>query len=142
MLLIQYDDVAAYKEFGKDFIFTPSSSDGSKAQNPNTVGALQAIVADLTGLTSKDIAIHIYKTPGETTAKAKTNGKGKVLLTYSPDTKASGQEHAYQVHVTKTDNPGTTMALGDTWTGDAHKCTCVSSPLKVKKHDKSCCVVS
>lgn len=126
----------------KAFIFTPTSSSDAKAENPNTVGALQKIVADLTGLASKDVAIHTYKTPGETTAKAKTNGKGKVLLTYSPDTKATGQEHAYQVHVSKMDSPSTTMALGDTWTGDANKCTCASSPLKVKKHDKSCCVVS
>lgn len=43
---------------------------------PSGVGALQAIVADVTGVTSKDIAIHTYKTPGETTAKAKINGKG------------------------------------------------------------------
>lgn len=127
----------------KAFIFTPiSSSDAPKAKDPKTVGALQAIVADLTGLTSKDVAIHTYQTPGETTAKAKNNGKGKVLLTYSPNTKATGQEHAYQVHVSKMDSPSTTMALGDTWTGDANKCTCASSPLKVKKHDKSCCVVS
>lgn len=129
------------KDMGaKAFVFTPATSaDHAKAKNPDTADALKAIVADITGLATADIPTHLYVSPGETKARAKTNGEGKVLLTYDPNTKAANQEHAYQVHVKKADTPGTTMALGDTWHGDANQCTCPGKPLLVKEHSSTCC---
>lgn len=124
----------------KAFIFTPlSSADATKLKNPTTAAALKSVIADITDLAPADIATHSYKVVGEATARARDNAVGKVLLSYSPDTKASPRERAYQVHVKKADAPEVTMVLGDTWTGDASQCTCPDSPLKVREHDRSCC---
>lgn len=121
----------------KAFVFTPSGTkDGTKLKNPDTAAALRAVIADITGLPLNDVETYTYKTPGETRAKAKTNGEGKVLLTYSPNTKAATSDHAYQVHVKKVENPDVTMAVGDTWTGDANQCHCEDQPLTVKGKDR------
>lgn len=128
----------------KAFVFTPSGTkDGTKLKNPATVEALKAVIADITGLAVKDIETYTYKTPGETKAKAKTNGEGKVLLTYSPNTGAATSDHAYQVHVKKLETPDVTMAVGDTWTGDANQCHCEDQPLLVKGKDRKCskCII-
>lgn len=129
------------KDMGaKAFVFTTAKGvNDVRPKNPETTEALKEIIAELTGLTTSEILTHLYVSPGMAKARAKTNGEGKVLLTYSPNTKATNQEHAYQVHVKKTDTPGTTMALGDTWHGDANQCACPGLPLLVKKHNKSCC---
>lgn len=124
----------------KAFVFTPSGNkDGTTQKNPDTAAALRAVIADITGLPLDDVQTYTYKTPGEAKAKAKTNGEGKIMLTYSPNTGAATFERAYQVHVKKIENPDITMAVGDTWTGDAYQCTCGAKPMLVKKHDRDCC---
>lgn len=124
----------------KAFIYTPiSNKDATKLESPSTVAALQAVIADITGLPVDEVEVVTYKTPGETKAKAKTNGEGKVLLTYSPNTGAATSDHAYQVHVKKLENPDVTMAVGDTWTGDVNQCHCEDQALLVKGKDRGCC---
>lgn len=130
----------------KAFVFTPiSNKDATKLESPSTAAALRAVIADITGLPLNDVETYTYKTPGETKAKAKTNGEGKVLLTYSPNTGAATSDHAYQVHVKKLETPDVTMAVGDTWTGDANQCHCADQPLlvkgqeSVKGKDRKCC---
>lgn len=124
----------------KAFIFTPQKGNNpAELLNPDTVDALKAVVSDITKLPVAQIPTHTYKVIGETQARGKTNGDGKIMLTYSPDTGATPYERAYQVHVKKTDKPDVTMAVGDTWTGDAKKCTCKGEPLKVKQHEVKCC---
>lgn len=130
-----------HKNMGaKAFVYTPADNDDATVlESPSTVAALRAVIAEITGLSLDDVVTYTYKTPGETKAKAKTNGEGKVLLTYSPNTGAADSDHAYQVHVKKLESPDVTMAVGDTWTGDANQCKCGNQPLLVKKHDRGCC---
>lgn len=133
-----------HKNMGaKAFVFTPAdNNDATVLESPSTVAALREVLAGITGLSLDDVVTYKYKTPGETKAKAKTNGEGKVLLTYSPNTGAATSDHAYQVHVKKLDNPDVTMAVGDTWTGDSSQCECGAKPMLVKKHDPGCCPCS